>query len=89
MNKHVSCVVSLITGVYILILIQTQTSRKFNKYTKEGLLMIYFKIDMEPEEIKCWLNSAIDYLKKYALEHNEDLLPEVATIDMIIKEIIL
>ena len=51
--------------------------------------MIYFKIDMEPEEIKCWLNSAIDYLKKYALEHNEDLLPEVATIDMIIKEIIL
>jgi hypothetical protein len=42
---------------------------------------------MESEELKCWLESAIDYLFKYAKEHNEDVIPETVTIKMIIDQI--
>lgn len=49
--------------------------------------MTNLHVDIEPEEMKCWLESAVKYLQEYAIEHNEDVRPEVGTIAMILENI--
>jgi len=49
--------------------------------------MTTLKIDIEPEELKCWLESTVIYLFRYAKEHNEDVIPETTTIKMILDQI--
>lgn len=46
--------------------------------------MVNIAIDMEPEEIHCWLKRAIEYLNEYAEEHNLNVIPEVGTITTIL-----
>lgn len=50
--------------------------------------MVNIKIDISEEELKVWLTNSVNYLIEYAKENRDkDLLPEVATINMIIEQL--